>query len=214
MKPYYQDEWVTIYHGRWQDIPFPLFFSLVLTDPPYGIKRDKGFTGHGGFGKPIARRKYDNNWDGDRPSGEDLRKLAAMGENAIIWGGNFFADLLPRSTHWIFWDKMQTMPSFSDGELAWTNIKRKSVAKVTIQWNGLLGRESGRFHPTQKPLKLMEWCIDRYSAKGDLIFDAYAGSGTTGRAAKNLGRHCIMVEMEEKDCEIAAKRCAQEVLEF
>lgn len=217
MKPYYQDEYVTLYCGDCRELlPTLGRFDLLLTDPPYGVKMDKGFGGFGGFdgvGKPIARRRYEEDaWDQNRPDDELLKKLPELAVSSIIWGGNFFADVLPQSTHWIFWDKGQTMPTFGDGELAWTNFKRKSIVKVYMQYNGLLGREKARFHPTQKPEKLMKWCIDKYTSKCQTILDPFAGSGTTGVAAKLLNRKCTLIEKEEKYCEIAARRLSQGVL--
>ena len=214
--PYYQDRAVTIYHGNCAELfPSLVGVSMVLTDPPYGVKRDKGFEGFGGFGTPIKRRRFESDaWDSERPPAELLNRCVDLGDVVIIWGGNFFADLLPRSTHWIFWDKLQTMPTFGDGELAWTNSQRKSVTKVTIEWNGLLGKESKREHPTQKPLSLMIWCIQSYLPDAVAILDPFMGAGTTLRAAKDLGRKAIGIEIEERYCEIAAKRMAQEVFTF
>jgi DNA modification methylase len=137
-----------------------------------------------------------------------------VGKQTIVFGGNFFADLLPPSTHWIVWDKLNTMPTFGDCELLWTNVDRKSVKKVTVQYNGLLGKEQHRWHPTQKPLKLLHWCVDHYSAVGDRILDPFMGSGTTLRAAKDLGRKAVGIEIEERYCEVAAKRMEQSTLGF
>ena len=213
MTPYYEHAGIVIYHGDCRDVlPELEPVDLVLTDPPYGVGRDKGFEGFGGFGKPIRRRRFeDDNWDDTRPDVDALLGCVNAGKVAIIWGGNFFADVLPRSTHWVFWDKLQTMPSFGDGELAWTSSKRKSVSKVTVEWNGLLGKKDTRYHPTQKPLSLITWCIEKYTPS-NTILDPFMGSGTTLRAAKDLGRKAIGIEIEEKYCEIAAKRLAQEVL--
>lgn len=214
MKPYYQDSAVTIYHGDCRQIVPELgSFDLLLTDPPYGVKRDKGFGGFGGFGKPIPRRQFESdNWDSSRPDNSLFAIILAAAPLAIIWGGNFFADILPQSTHWIFWDKLQTMPTFGDGEIAWTNSSRKSIKKVTVEWNGLLGKEKTRHHATQKPLSLITWCIENYSKASETILDPFAGSGTTGRAAKDLRRKAVLIELEEKYCEIAAQRMCQEVL--
>jgi DNA modification methylase len=219
IKPYYQDDYATIYHGDCLELlPELSKADLVLTDPPYGIKHDKGFGGFksfGGSGKPIARRRFKNdNWDQARPPKTTFDQILINSNLAIIWGGNFFADYLPQGTHWIFWDKLQTMPSFGDGELAWTNSKRKSITKITIEWNGLIGKEKQRNHPTQKPLALMLWCLKNYSEKSNLVLDPFVGSGTTLRAAKDLRQKSIGIEIEEKYCEIAAKRLSQEVLNF
>jgi DNA modification methylase len=178
--------------------------DLVLTDPPYGIKRDKGF---GGFGTPIARRRYeDDDWDSEKPPKETFDELIRVSKNAIIFGGNFFTELLPQSNHWLVWDKQNTMPTFGDCELAWTNFPRNSVKKYELQYNGLLGKEKERFHPTQKPVKLMEWCLKNYSKEGDIVLDPFLGSGTTVVACKRLNRNFIGIEKEQKYVEIALKR--------
>jgi DNA modification methylase len=214
LKPYYEHAGITIYHGDCGDIlPHLEPVDLVLTDPPYGIKMSEGFEGFGGFGEPIARRQYPDVWDNDRPEPETMKAVISICRAALIFGGNFFADILPRSTHWVVWDKLNTMPTFGDCELIWTNIGRKSVKKITCQYNGLLGKEVTRYHPTQKPLKLLEQLITNYSL-GDTILDPFMGSGTTLVAAKQLGRKAIGIEIEEKYCEIAVKRLAQEVLDF
>ena len=105
------------------------------------------------------------------------------------------------------------MPTFGDGELAWTNSKRKSVTKVVIQYNGLLGKESVRYGPTQKPLRLMLWCLENYKPCESII-DPFMGTGTTLLAAKQSFKRCIGIDKSLKWCEIAARRLAQEVLPF
>ena len=189
--------------------------DLVLTDPPYGIKRDKGFKGFGGFGgfgTPIARRQYDDDWDFDRPKKEVFDEILRISKQAIICGGNFFADYLPQGKHWIVWDKLNTMPTFGDCELIWTNIERCSVKKFTHQYNGLLGKESARWHPTQKPIELMRYLIETYSEDGQTILDPFLGSGTTAVAAKQLHRNFIGIEISQKYCDIANDRLRQDLL--
>ena len=181
--------------------------DLVLTDPPYGIERDKGFEGFGGFGVPIERKRYeDDEWDSCRPDKKYFDEILRVGKAVLIFGGNFFADILPAGTHWVVWDKQNTMPTFGDAELVWTNSKRKSVKIITRQYNGLIGRETERNHPTQKPVDVIKWLIECYSANADLILDPFFGSGTTGVAAKLLSRQFIGIEISEKYCEIARKR--------
>ena len=186
--------------------------DLILTDPPYGIKRDKGFGDFGGFGKPIARRQYNGNWDSERPSKLHFDEILRVGKLVLIFGGNFFADILPQGTHWIVWDKLNTMPSFGDCELIWTNSRRKSVKKIIYQYNGLIGKEKERYHPTQKPVGLVKKLILKYSNENDIILDPFMGSGTTALACKELGRHYIGFEISKEYCEIAEKRLLQEVL--
>jgi DNA modification methylase len=185
--------------------------GLVITDPPYGIQRDKGFEGFGGFGgfgPPIARKQYDDAWDEERPAKEVFDLMLSISKVALIFGGNFFADLLPPSTHWIVWDKKNTMPTFGDAELIWTNSKRKSVKIFDCEYNGLLGKEGKRVHPTQKPVKLFINLIQAYA--DGITLDPFLGSGTTAIACERLNRRWIGIEIEEKYCEIAAKRIENE----
>ena len=211
IKQYYETSLGKLYHGSCEDILPELEQSnLVIADPPYGIKQDKGFEGFGGFGEPIARKQYADNWDSERPSKQCFEKILLASKSVLIFGGNFFADILPVSTHWIVWDKKNTMPTFSDAELIWTNINRKSVKIFECEYNGLLGKEGKRFHPTQKPVKLLIDLLERYSKIDDLICDPFSGSGTTGVACERLNRKYILIEKEEKYCEISAKRIEAE----
>jgi DNA modification methylase len=183
--------------------------DAVITDPPYGVKRDKGFEGFGGFGKPIARiRDEDADWDSSRPSKETFDLILQNCTFAFIFGGNYFADILPQSTHWVVWDKLNTMPTFGDCELAWTNSDRKSVKKITVEYNGLIGKEKNRQHPTQKPVILLEKVLKAYD-KHETILDPFMGSGTTGVACMNLGRQFIGIEIEQKYFDIACERIEQ-----
>lgn len=184
--------------------------DAVVTDPPYGIKRDKGFEDFGGFGAPIARRRYEqDNWDSERPSEEVFALLLSAAKSAIIFGGNFFTDYLPVNGHWIVWDKLNTMPTFGDCELAWTNIPRKSVKKVTVEYNGLIGKEESRHHPTQKPVAVMRWCLDALPKPADSILDPFMGSGTTGVACAKAGKTFIGIEREPSYFEIACRRISE-----
>ena len=183
---------------------------ICLTDPPYGIKMDKGFKGFGGFGEPIARKQYPDSWDSKRPSKEHFDVILKISDKAMIFGGNYFADILPTSTHWIVWDKKNTMPTFGDAELMWTNIKRKSVKIFVCEYNGLLGKERTRVHPAQKPIKLIIDLLSKYSKGTDLILDPFLGSGTTAVACERLNRKWIGIEISEKYCEISARRIEKE----
>lgn len=184
-------------------------FDLVLTDPPYGIGMDEGF---GGVSKQgVAWRKYDVKFDDNRPSKEVFDEMLRVGKCVVIFGGNYFADILPRATHWLFWDKVQLMPSFGDGELIWTNDKKKSVKKIVHQWSGYHTDEHYRFHPSQKPLEVMKKLIAMFSETGGVL-DPFMGSGTTLVAAKYLNRNATGIEISEKYCTVARNRLAQQML--
>ena len=185
--------------------------DLVVTDPPYGVDGTKFFDGADGFrgvNKPIPRRQYTDEWDAERPDRATFDLMLKWGQEVIIFGGNFFADLLPASTHWIVWDKLNTMPTFGDCELAWTNIDRKSVKKITYQYNGLIGKEKERFHPTQKPVGLFVEILGQYSETGQTVLDLFAGSGTTLVACEQTGRRGYGMEIEPKYCAVTLERLA------
>jgi len=172
------------------------YVDLAIVDPPYGIKRDKGFGGFGGFGKPIARKQYIGNWDNKSPEKVYFDALMRIAKHTIIFGGNFFTDKLPVAGHWIFWDKLNTMPTFGDGELAWTSFNRKSVKKHVLEWNGLLGKEIERIHPTQKPVALYKWLLANYAEPGQLILDTHMGSGSSYIACLDMGFRYIGYEID------------------
>lgn len=203
---YHQESAVTIYHGDCRQI-VPLLgrFDLLLTDPPYGIGRDgskRTTSRHGG------RKSYDFlGWDAERPETWLIQMLIDQTDKHIIWGGNYFVDSLAPTMKWLVWDKGQRICQ-SDGELAWTSLEG-ALRIYTLNRVELITDVAQ--HPTQKPEKLMRWCIEQ-AGEVQTILDPFAGSGTTGRAAKDLGKKCVLIEREERYCEIAAKRLSQEVL--
>ena len=207
MKPYYEQDGITIYHGDCRDILPTLdagSIDLVLTDPPYGI----GVTGMtlGNGLRTIYRGE--SNWDSEPAN---VQPLLDLKKPTVIWGGNYFG--LPPSRCWFVWDKGTGANDFADCELAWTN-RDAVVKKYFRSWVGSKAKErneSDRSHPTQKPVELMRWCIDFYPA-AQTVLDPFMGSGTTLRAAKDLGRKAIGIEIEERYCEIAVKRLQQAVL--
>ena len=105
------------------------------------------------------------------------------------------------------------MPSYSDAELAWTSLRLSTVKMFRYCGNGFQAKEKERVHPTQKPVALFGWCLE-LEAPVKSVIDPFAGSGTTGRACKDRGIKCTLIEREESYCEIAARRCQQEVLNF
>ena len=144
---------------------------------------------------------------------EDIYELLRVGKETILFGGNYYADLLPPSSSWIVWDKMNT-GDFADCELAWTS-HRRAVRKFTYMWNGFLRQmPEKRYHPTQKPLALMMWILKNYTNPNDTILDPFAGSGTTGVACVLTGRKFIGIETDKGYYKIAEKRISEAKLEF
>ena len=185
-------------------------FDLAICDPPYGVKMDEGFEGFEGFGgsgRPIARRRYKGGWDDARPPDDYFKHLLRIADRCLVFGGNFFADKLPQGTHWITWDKLNTMPSFGDCELIWTNTNRKSVKKFTYEWNGLLGKEKQtRIHPTQKPVALYKWLLKNYAKEGDTILDTHFGSLSIGIACHDMGFDLTAYEIDKDYFEAGKER--------
>jgi site-specific DNA-methyltransferase (adenine-specific) len=134
-----------------------------------------------------------------------------------MWGANWYADELPPSGGWIVWDKtprgVKEGFTASHAELAWTNLF-SSVKKFSLQWGGEARNHELHLHPTQKPVGLMRWIVQNWTEPGQLVLDPYMGSGPVAEACRDLGRRYIGVELEERYCEIAAQRLAQDVLPF
>jgi site-specific DNA-methyltransferase (adenine-specific) len=206
LTPYYQDDAVTIYHGDCRDvlpsIPLPVELCLA-TDPPYGI----GGARHGSQSDTRDNPRRWTNWLDEERCPEGLAFALSMCGPAAVWGGNFYTDILPPSAGWLVWVKPEADTGFSlaDAELCWTN---RTMATRVRKAARSLGRPA--IHPTRKPTTIMTWTLG--FVPGDTILDPFMGTGTTLKAAKALGRKAIGIEIEERYCEIAAKRCAQEVL--
>ena len=180
--------------------------DLVLTDPPYGIGITDNRTVGGGnkvFGKPgtwVSAKDYGvSEWDSVRIDERALAEMRRVSKNQIIFGGNYYADLLDPSPCWLVWDK-DNSGNFADCELAWTSFKT-AVRKFKWRWNGMLQEDmchkEERIHPTQKPVPLFVWILERYSKPGDLVLDPFLGSGTTAIACLRTGRHFIGIEKHE-----------------
>jgi len=150
-------------------------------------------------------------WDSQPPSADDIEHLRRISRWQMIWGGNYFH--LPPSSCWLVWDKVNGANDFADCELAWTNLE-KAVRKYEYQWHGMLRQNpEKRFHPTQKPLALMQWCLT-HTPKAQSLLDPYMGSGTALVAAKLAGMTAVGCDREERYCAIAAERLGQEVFNF
>jgi DNA modification methylase len=165
--------------------------DLVLTDPPYGIN---------GFGDRIDKTFKINEWD-HKPEKEYFNELFRVSRNQIIFGWNYFD--LPPTPCFLIWDKEQPENfSFAMCEAAWTSFK----SPAQMFHYRAVGHGIVKEHPTQKPLPLMMWCLEKYSKEGMTVLDPFMGSGTTCVACKKLGRNFIGIEKEPAYVEIALKR--------
>jgi len=197
----------TLYLGDCRDVlPQLKSFDALVTDPPYGIGEARG-KNVSRSSAAIARNYGDAAWD-DAPAADDVIDLCrSMARWQVIFGGNFYA--LPPSSCWLVWDKKNGANDFADCELAWTNIP-KAVRRLEWLWHGMIrrGQEARGFHPTQKPVGVMEWCIGHIPAGCRTILDPFMGSGTTGVACVKMGRVFTGIEINETYFDAACSRIA------
>jgi DNA modification methylase len=202
-----EDELYRLIHGDCLEVMrgFPDgAFDAVVTDPPYG-SGEAGGKNKTRTNKAKATDYGSAAWDDAPCSPEMIAEMRRVSRWQIIFGGNFFD--LPPSACWLVWDKMNS-GDFADAELAWTNLQ-KAVRMVQHRWNGMIRWDNEeRFHPTQKPLAVMKWCLGHLPKGCDLILDPFMGSGTTGIAALATGRKFIGVEMDAGHFETASRRIA------
>ena len=182
--------------------------DAVITDPPYGIgENNKKNLSREKLAKPIDYGAFD--WDKERLSQTHFQIMRRVSTHQIIFGGNYYTDYLTPSASWIVWDKLNGTNDFADCEMAWTSHK-KAARMFRYMWNGMLKQKpEQRFHPTQKPLDLMLWIVERYTAEGDTVLDPFMGSGTTGVACARLNRNFIGIEINPQYFEIAQRRIAE-----
>ena len=177
--------------------------DALVTDPPYGIgESNERALSRGKLAAPKDYGAFD--WDKKRVTDRDLALLRGTCGHQIIFGGNYYE--LPPTSCWLIWDKQNGDNDFADCELAWTNLKQ-AVRRVYWRWNGMI-RKGGeeRFHPTQKPVGVMEWCLAQLPADIATVFDPFMGSGTTGVACVKRGLRFVGVEREPTYFAIACKR--------
>lgn len=166
--------------------------DAVITDPPYGI----GDRMQGGTWGAAEKYADFREWD-TAPTADALAMVRATAPLCVIWGGNYFA--LPPSRCWLIWDKYNAVPTMADIEMAWTNMDKPGKR---FRWQ--VGVHSSG-HPTEKPLELMRWCVER-AGMPKSIADPYMGSGTTGVAAVQMGLQFVGVEAREDYFNIACER--------
>ena len=192
------------------------YYDLSISDPPYGISFDGNTTVKGKAGKANTfsdtQHHVKKEWDSERPSEDHLNELQRVSKNQIIWGGNYFADLLPPKKGWVFWDKKITNANntnFSDGELAWTSFDC-ILRRYTYDWIGFgylnNPQKEKKTHPTQKPVQLYKWLLENYAEPNQKIFDGWGGSMSIAIACWDLGFDLDIIELDEDYFNDAVKR--------
>jgi site-specific DNA-methyltransferase (adenine-specific) len=175
------------------------FFDLAIVDPPYGLERFK----HGG----SVINKYGSekgSWNNTKPKKEYFTELFRVSKNQIIWGGNNFD--LPSSEYFIIWDKINPENfSFAQCEMAWTSCK---VPAKIFRYNSMKEHKQ-RIHPTQKPVALYKWLLDRYMTEGGCMLDTHVGSASSLIACREMGFKYVGFEIDPDYYREAKKRLDQ-----
>ena len=173
-------------------------FELAIVDPPYGIGADKKNSGLELKSRKSASLSKDygkQRWDNDIPTDKYFIELKRVSVNQIVWGNNFFG--LRGGA--IYWHKEVTMPTYSDGEIAYCSLIN-SVRFFRYAWHGMIQEnmknKEFRIHPTQKPVALYKWLLKNYAKKGDKILDTHLGSGSSAIAADIMGFDFVGIEID------------------
>ena len=193
------------------------YFDLAIVDPPYGINADEKNSKRELKSKKSASvsKHYGNQqWDTDVPNLDYFNELVRISKKQIIWGINYYpyADIFVGGR--LFWDKGVTMPTYSKGELAylsWLN----SIDVVKIDWHGMIQHDMKnkeiRIHPTQKPVALYKWLLDKYAKEGDKILDTHLGSMSIAIACADYGFELVGCELDKEYYDKAVQRVKNHV---
>ena len=186
-------------------------FELAIVDPPYGIDADiKNNTNKKQSKKSASKsKKYGEQvWDSAIPTDDYFKELKRVSKKQIVWGANFFN----LQGGMLYWHKQVTMPTYSQGELAWLSWLNK-IDFVDIAWHGMIQHDMKnkevRIHPTQKPVKLYEWLLINYAKEGDKILDTHLGSGSMALACHNFNFDLTACELDTEYYNAAMKRLKQ-----
>jgi site-specific DNA-methyltransferase (adenine-specific) len=185
------------------------YFDLAIVDPPYGINYDGNTTVKGKAGKASTfsnkQHHEKKDWDNERPSLEYFTELQRVSKHQIIWGANYFVKHLDKGTKgWIIWDKAQHGLTMSDCEIACSSFQKPT--RIFTQNRCIFLQEGNTIHPTQKPVKLYEWCLLNYAEQGFKILDTHRGSASLDIACHNLGFDLWTCEIDKEYFDNGNKR--------
>jgi site-specific DNA-methyltransferase (adenine-specific) len=192
------------------------YFDLAIVDPPYGINADKK---NNGANSETHRKQsaakintYKTGWDFSTPNEDYFKELKRVSKEQIIWGVNYYPYDLSGGR--IYWDKCVTMPTYSDGELAYCSMIN-SIQSIKIAWHGMIQHDmknkEARIHPTQKPVHLYRALLDKYAQPNDKILDTHLGSGSIAIACHDYGFELTACELDKDYFEAAIKRIQNHV---
>lgn len=200
------------------------YFDLAIVDPPYGIgasKQSASSSKMKGRKNSVIKRSTlkSKDWDNETPTKEYFNELFRVSKEQIIWGGNYFE--LPLINSWLIWNKLQLLETRSDGEMAWTSFKRPLKIVPLLQDGFKRGQNVGynqpviynkpfsgkqTIHPTQKPVALYKWLLDKYAKQGDKILDTHLGSGSIAIACHDYGFDLTACELDKEYYDKAMER--------
>ena len=183
------------------------YFDLAIVDPPYGI----------GINISMGRRKGDKKSDyhkfagndSDIPSAKYFDELFKVSKNQIIWGANYMISKIKKDSQgWIVWNKIQREFTMSDAEIAWTSFD-KTIRCFDLSRGGAMGdhnKYGDKLHPTQKPVALYKWLLDKYAKPNDKILDTHLGSGSIAIACHDYGFDLTACELDKEYFDKAMQR--------
>ena len=188
------------------------YFELAIVDPPYGIGEDGGKSESRCKKTKVKANSFKKkNWDSFAPNMNYFIELKRVSKNVIIWGANHFIENIPNSNSscWIVWDKDNGENDFADCELAYCSFNT-AVRKIKFKWHGMLQQDmknkETRIHPTQKPVSLYKWILDKYAKQGDKILDTHLGSGSIAIACHDYGFDLTACELDKEYFDKAMER--------
>ena len=218
--PCYRLPFLSLFHADCMEImkQYPdKHFDLAIVDPPYGINITKN--------KRLNNNSV-NDWDSKIPSNEYFTELKRVSKNQIIWGGNYFIEHLNNTRCFINWDKLNHSDTYADCEMAWTSFD-KNAKIFKYMWDGNrygyegnikgVGKPTIRFHPTQKPTELYNFCIKGFATEGMKLLDTHFGSGSIALAVDKANRldkmnlHLTACEIDKEYIDKAIKRISESI---
>ena len=212
--PCYRLPFLSLFHADCVEImkQYPdKYFDLAIVDPPYGI----GFSSkkQSNFGKCGINHEY-KGWDEEIPKAEYWEQLFRVSKNQIVWGANYMTEYLKPSRCWISWYKMQEF-STNEFELAWTSFDETCKQFNLSRVQAYAG--SNKIHPTEKPIKLYDWCLNKFATEGIKILDTHFGSGSIALAVDKANRldkmnlHLTACEIDKEYIDKAIKRISESI---
>jgi site-specific DNA-methyltransferase (adenine-specific) len=178
------------------------YFELAIVDPPYGIERFKKSSGKTRFKSSKLMQEDGLTWD-IKPSDEYWKELFRVSKNQIVWGANNF--IMPPSEYFLVWNKKQSVENFASAEYAWVSMGLKTPAKI-FDYGIHKHNHTDKIHPTQKPIDLYKFILEKYAKQGDKILDTHLGSGSIAIACHDYGFELTACELDAEYYEKAIQR--------